>query len=752
MTQGNILYIGGTSDPYKFHVGMTLNGRSPLDRWQDSDYRGKLPYVPTKVEFYEIGILRDEPVHVDILKNEFIYSTKVEEGIRSDEIFRVDSSIDNPAAYMQNAVEESIEYHISGVRRVNRFYVARPHQAMVNQQILSRWTGERTVIQPLNLCARFGKTLQGLSLFKESGLKVMVVAAHWLAANQSFIDTVDKKWDIVSDVAVIKPDYQEFKAAIDKGQRVLIDVSLHTEAEKIDPQLITALQEYQSLIYIDEADFGAWTESSRQTANHFINTNNNLVCIATGTNIDRALIGTRGHIEAPITVSYLDLIEAKRGEGYLFNPDGFCSDNPQFWQSMLSNIVEVDVLSLDAGSDLVDDLNDLSDEKRPNMAKVFAKRNSHIQTKIIKSLIFDEDYGADVFGMYAEQYGSIEHPAVMMFIPGTKADVNNLVKIGKSIAPHYNWIGLHGDDYTNRTAEKTVNNAIESGGEKTIIVSCSMGSRSFSVPNIVAVINCKDGGSLGAAVQQASRCFTPGCDKTTGLVVNYSFNSERTSSFETDMISTAIEYDPSDTDGAIRRVFGLANFYKGKDEEGRMIKLTPTEFLEYVTSPENLNNMGMATIDIESYLSDPDKMLEVLQNIKIHPSICKKTRGVIDKAITYIQSKEIKKNGIDEKNKAIRDLVKKIRRVVECASNTYYLAPYQSTFKNCLSEISSNPDKNAEYNRLVGVDAEVVYNNILPFLNESIMNMIINKADKLDSMDNFAFETVDHLAVNMFNL
>ena len=65
---------------------------------------------------------------------------------------------------------------------------------------------------------------------------------------------------------------------------------------------------------------------------------------------------------------------------------------------MLSDIVEVDVLSLDAGEDLVDELNDLTDEKRPNMAKVFAKRNSHIQTKIIKSLLFDEDYGADIFG------------------------------------------------------------------------------------------------------------------------------------------------------------------------------------------------------------------------------------------------------------------------------------------------------------------------------------------------------------------
>jgi hypothetical protein len=340
----------------------------------------------------------------------------------------------------------------------------------------------------------------------------------------------------------------------------------------------------------------------------------------------------------------------------------------------------------------------------------------------------------------------------MMFIPGTKADVNNLVKIGKSIAPDYNWIPLHGDDYTNRTAEKAVTDAIANNGkERTIIISCSMGARSFSVPNIVAVINCKDGGSVGAAVQQASRCLTPGCDKTVGLVVNYSFNIERTSSFETDLISTAIEYDPSDTEGGIRRVFGLSNFFRGKDEEGRMIKVVPTDFLELVTSPENLNNMGKATIDIKGLISNAE-LLEILQGIQSKSSTSKEWKGVINKAVTYIQSEEVKEKGQqDEEKKAIRDLVKKINSVVECTSNTYYLAPYQSTFKDCLSEIACNPNKNAEYNRLVGVDAEVVYNEITPFLNESIMNMIINKADKLDSMDNFTSSSSPHLP-NLFNL
>ena len=650
---------------------------------------------------------------------------------------------------VEDAERELIDYK-NGVVKVQKYFTPRPHQVWVNQQVLDRFDGSHTVIQPLNLCARFGKTLQALSLFKESGLEVMVVAAHWLAANNSFVKTVNDRFDITADIEVIKPDYDQFKSAISKGRRVLIDVSLHTDSDKVDPKLLSALNVYKKLIYIDEADFGAWTSSSRNTANKFIESGINLVCIATGTNIDRALIGSKGRIEQPINVSYLDLIEAKRGEGLLYQPGQLCSENPQHWMDTLSDIVDVAVLNLDAGEDLIDELNELSDEKRPNMAKIFAKRNTHIQTKIIKSLLADDEYGADVFGLYSTQYGSIEHPAVMMFIPGTKADVNNLVKVGRTLAPDYNWIALHGDDHTNRSAEDAVIETIQSGGERTIIVSCSMGARSFSVPNIIAVINCKDGGSVGTAVQQASRCFTPGCDKQVGLVVNYSFNTHRTSSFETDLISSAIQYDSNDTDAAIRRVHSLVNFFK-KDEEGYMVSLSQTDFLEYVTSVENLNNMGKATVDIKGLISNTE-LLQILEGIRARGTTNKEWKGVIDKAVTFIKSdKKVERGEPDLEKKAIRDLIKKINTVVESTSNTYYMAPHCTTFKDCLEEIASNSDKNKEYAQLVGVDAQVVSNNIYQFLNPSIMDLIVLKADNFDTLDNFSFSSADH-AVNLFDL
>jgi len=744
---GQTLYIGTTNDPNLFHIGMTK--RFPKERWKDPDY-SKLPYIPEPIAFYDIGNNRDHDIH-SLLREYGIKNLRKLGLSRSPEIFKVEN--DNPIEFVKSKVEQALEQLKTGIRLFSKEYTPRPHQAWINQEILNRYDGSRTVIQPLNLAARFGKTLQALSLFNESNLKVMIVAGFWLAANESFVKTIEEGFDITSDVAIIKPNDEQFKNAIAKDQRVLIDLSLHTEADKIDAKLIDSLSAYSSIIYVDEADFGAWTPSSRKTLNLFAGNGINLVCIATGTNIDRALIGTKGHIEAPIAVSYLDLLEAKHGKGYLFGPGGFCSDNSQEWQNRLSDIVELNVLKLGVGKDLIKELNNLTDEKRPNMAKIFSTRNEHISKKILTSLFIDEENNTDIFGLYATEYGSIEHPTIMMFISGTKADVTNLINVGKSIAKNYNWIALHGDDHSNRNAEESVKNTIANGGERTVIISCSMGSRSFSVPNIIAVVNCKDGGSIGTAVQQASRCLTPGCDKKVGLVVDYSFNTDRSSSFETDLISTTIQYNSSDTDAAIRRVHGLVNFLR-KDEEGYLITLSKDDFLKYITSVENLDNMGKATIDIDGILSNAS-LLKMLENIQSKSTTDKKEwGGVLNKAITFIKSgnKDNKDKGkIDQEKKIIKDLIKKIEVIVDSASNAYYMAPNCISFKDCLLEIASTPNKNAEYINLVGIGADVVYDEICNFLNIPVMDLIILREDRCDSQDNFNFRSVDHVS-NLFNL
>ena len=102
-----------------------------------------------------------------------------------------------------------------------------------------------------------------MSLFDQLGLDTLVVASYWLAANASFVSTVQEGWDITADIGIAKPTLDDYLRVRKKHDRVLIDVSLHKDADKVDDLLINhILSKKSSLIYIDEADFGAWTQSS----------------------------------------------------------------------------------------------------------------------------------------------------------------------------------------------------------------------------------------------------------------------------------------------------------------------------------------------------------------------------------------------------------------------------------------------------------------------------------------------------------
>jgi hypothetical protein len=748
----NILYIGSTPDAYVFHVGMT-HGRSPYERWKDYDYRAKLSYVPKKVAFYLIGLLRDEPVHAYILKDRSITSVKEEEGIRSDEIFRVNSAVLDPKAYIKKVVEEAIQYENTGVRPVEKFFVSRPHQEWANAVTLDQWNG-KTIILPQGYCARFGKGLHYIDLFKKSGFRTMIVASYWLAANETFVKTVEEKWDITSDITVISPSYDQYVEAIAKGGRVLIDVSLHIDSDKIDDRLLDVLSKEQSLIVVDEADYGAWTPTSRSVLNQYINSGNNLVCIATGTNLERALIGHHEIIN-PITVSYLDLLEAKQGKGYLFNPKYKASGpreekvlseirkDPSKWYSRLADIVEVASLSLDANSTWIAAANDLNGEDRPNMTKVFARRNSHIQREVIRQLFDTSGDGTDVWTIFSNIATLPVTPAAMMFVPGTTGDVDNFVSLGKSICTNVEWVALHSKDgLSNRIAEKYVNDLISNTDkEAVVIVSCSMGARSFSIPNCVISINCVDNPSIATAVQRASRCFTPGVNKTLGLVIDYCFNPSKTSTFETDLIRSALDNkvdSKEDTETTVRRVYGLVNFMR-MDQYGYPVKLKQSEFVEFVTSPVNLRNMALATTDFEKLQSIPT-LTSLLESVKaIENDKNDDLRSLIDGAKTYISERGESNKNVDPKHKSIKDLKQKIQKIIDTVGNVHALSPQCDHFVDAIDNICLNKDKSDHYTDLVGVSPDVIQ-YLSEYLPISLLDLYLIRARKTSSIEKFESE------------
>ena len=300
----------------------------------------------------------------------------------------------------------------------------------------------------------------------------------------------------------------------------------------------------------------------------------------------------------------------------------------------------------------------------------------------------------------------------------------------------------HEDITNNRQAEQKIKGTLEdTNKERTVIISCSMGARSFSLPSIVAVVNCIDGGALSTAVQRASRCFTPDAEKKIGMIVNYSFNTARSSAFEIDLISSAIQQNPANTSAAIRRVYGVVNFLK-KDQHGYALRLEEKDFMAYVTSKDNIQNMALAAVDYDGLFTLD--LANLLKNVQTHSSMKEEWQGTLEKAVTYIQTQQTKSNTPDPEAKALRNLMKKIQTIIQCAGNAYYLAPSGRSFQECLFLITQDAGKDQEYFDLVGVKSAVILEVLMDYLPETFLNLIISKASQVDAYDHFAHQHSSH--------
>ena len=274
-----------------------------------------------------------------------------------------------------------------------------------------------------------------------------------------------------------------------------------------------------------------------------------------------------------------------------------------------------------------------------------------------------------------------------------------------------------------------------------------MGARSFSIANIIAVINCSDGGSMSAAIQKSSRCFTPGCGKKVGLVVNWSFNTERSSNFEADLISSSLKKYPSDPDYAIRRVYGLTNFLR-KDEYGYVFKRSISEFSDYVTSDENLQNMASATLDWDSLLANID-LESLLKGVKAtkNKDPKKDWESIIEGAKSYIPDGSTRERNPDPDNKKMKKLKEKVLTIVKTAGNVYYLAPNAKNFKDAMMTVASDADKTKDYLGLVGIHPELVLEHFYDYLPEVFMNLILTKSASSEGQYKyFGFDSCDHPA------
>lgn len=156
-------------------------------------------------------------------------------------------------------------------------------QAAATEQVLEQiekaLQGDGNAVRGvLDLCARFGKTLWVLNLFRElrkrHGYSVLLLPAYWLSAHSSFEKEIEEFRDF-NDLLFIDTSREgwqdKLSAAQESGAGAVVSLSLCGEAsearlERFAP--IRNVPQDEVFLFCDEADVGAHTLRSAKVLNY----------------------------------------------------------------------------------------------------------------------------------------------------------------------------------------------------------------------------------------------------------------------------------------------------------------------------------------------------------------------------------------------------------------------------------------------------------------------------------------------------
>ena len=673
-------------------------------------------------------------------------------------------------------------------------YYARPHAIWASAKILDRYNSISTsLIVPADLCARFGKTPFALDLFNQIGFNVMICSAHWLSAHSSFKNTINK-FDISQDIEYItvkagcvEEAVNLYKVARTAGRRVFLALSLHADGEKLDKfqPLLDVIRE-EVFIFQDEADFGAHTDSRRAVLKPFMNNGyKNLLIFGTGSNISRACIGSNEYVGEffgrPLTVDYVDLLNAKRGEGFLFD-NAFIGDGPletsvlaeirankEIYMNRLKDITELNYAHLELSSEIVQLLSEANPEVVPTMAKLFENRNIAQGKALLKCLFSDESAGELNFENINAQIRDgwqTDFPVVGVFIGGNEqiTPINNFVKHAQKINSDWKFVALHGEISSNEDAENYINEQIAiakreslfgSSYEGLVFVSAGVGSRSFSIPNIEMVIRMIDGGSNATAVQQSLRSATPNKHKSNALIVDLCINRDRISGFTSMLISHAVR-ESKRTGQSLNQVYkrlvnGTISFWKQKN--GAFVHQDDTDLIYEIKSAFQDPDTVMSRINWDNVFES--ELKDIILKIKTSSDSdteSKKLLNTLGKTLVS-QPKNTKTKTLEELEK-IR-LIKALTTLVRSVGNLYTLVPEARSFISALEVVASNKYKSSDYKFDTGISAsEAIKLADAEFFAEGDLDMILHVMQETKEINQkcYVYNKVPRKNVEYWNL
>lgn len=490
-------------------------------------------------------------------------------------------------------------------------YKPRFYQSFIKSKVLDALNNGANIIGA-ELAARFGKTLWTLDVFKtlteERGFHYLILPAYVLTALTSFQKEL-RSFSDFDDMLFITDKDDNFEEKINNNidKKLVIGISLHTPEESLEKyKAVSALDPTKKIAFIDEADFGAHTESSKYRLDLLKVPTKVLM---TGTAIERAIAGYE--VDKILKWSYLDMLLLKDSNHPIL--DSLPKEERQAAVDTCISVVRPKFfkMTMPNASAIQENLPDVLQTKWSKLLEDVDK-SQMILSMILKAMFKNDN--SNIPELSSLQLGSVTPANVTMLFGAFKNKVqhNKFIKLAQAtLGEAFTVVTVNGDETSNRQAEETVKKVVakaKRAGKKVLIVSKDMASRSFSIPEIDTVFLMYDNGLLSQTIQKASRVFTPGStyteeDKVEGVVVSLSLDSNRTEIDPVDLYIVAeanrINHEEESLQESIRRVCNSVNIFQNDLTFGS-IQVDPDEYAETLLNRSSILKDIAASISLEN--------------------------------------------------------------------------------------------------------------------------------------------------------
>jgi len=482
-------------------------------------------------------------------------------------------------------------------------------QACSAERVIADITaGKKTIMA--ELCARFGKTIWGGVLTRETNSNLTVVVSYVLTSFASFEkEFVNFKQfaDFVS-IDTSDPNYQDhINRALAENKQVVAFLSMCVGSKRQQKIDYLFSLDTNRLVLIDEADFGVHKAGQAKPLVEARGVDD-VIVLMTGTNADKA--ASFWPVDSTISVVYPELLIEKR----LTSKTKYTTSLKYFKidPSRHDVVVDIEFYQMDLKSAVdfarVNDPEAFNEDGvyLPSWTKFAANpiRAKGFWTRMLQA-VFLGQHGWDELNV-EQQFGEVaDHRVAMMFLSGSMRNTNLDVaaKLAQQALSGYMVVPVYGEEMTNRSAEKDVKDAIEIAQEKNqsvLLLSAGMAQRSFSVGAITELYLAYDEGDNGATIQKISRALTPEDEGKIGRIVSLSFDPNRDDKFDALLIETALNYKRNrnikSAKEAMRDVLRTVDIFRCTPDGA--IKLDGDDYLEQAIDRKSVSRVVGKVADI----------------------------------------------------------------------------------------------------------------------------------------------------------